>query len=80
MLAIEHPEVAKASRYIQANFPRKDLLVSSVVEACNLSRRFLEKAFRRELDRSILAEILRIRVNHARTRWNPRTCPLLLWR
>ncbi len=67
VLAIEHPEVAKASRYIRANFVRKDLSVSSVVEECNLSRRFLEKAFRKELDRSILAEILRIRVNHART-------------
>ena len=67
VLAIEHPEVAKASRYIQANFVRKDLSVSSVVEACNLSRRFLEKAFRNELDRSILAEIQRVRMNHART-------------
>jgi LacI family transcriptional regulator len=66
MLAVEHPEVAKALRFIQANFSRTNLSVCTIVEAGKLPRRSLEMAFRNELNRSILSEILRIRMKQAR--------------
>jgi LacI family transcriptional regulator len=65
MLAVEHPEVAKALRFIQSNFSRTNLSVGSIVEAGKLPRRSLEMAFRNELNRSILSEILRVRLKHA---------------
>jgi transcriptional regulator GlxA family with amidase domain len=40
--------------------------VERVVAASDLSRRSLEKAFRLELNRSILGEITRIRINRAK--------------
>jgi len=66
MLAVENPEVAEALRYIQANFYRTNLSVSTIVEAGKLPRRSLEMAFRNEFNRSILSEILRVRMKHAR--------------
>jgi LacI family transcriptional regulator len=66
ILAIGHPEVASALRFIQGNFARTMLSVDTVVAAGKAPRRSLEKAFRQELNRTILSEILRVRVNQAR--------------
>ena len=66
MLAVENPEVAKALRFIQANFSRTNLSVGIIVEAGKIPRRFLEMAFRSELNRTILSEILRVRLKQAR--------------
>ena len=66
MLAVENPEVAKALRFIQANFSRTNLSVGTIVEAGKIPRRFLEMAFRSELNRTILSEILRVRLKQAR--------------
>jgi LacI family transcriptional regulator len=65
VLAVENPEVAGALGYIQENFPRGNLSVEDVVAHGRIPRRSLERAFRDELQRTILHEILRVRVNHA---------------
>jgi LacI family transcriptional regulator len=65
VLAVEDPEVARALRYIQANFSKGALSVDDVVAHCRAPRRSLERAFRRELQNTILHEILRMRINHA---------------
>ncbi len=65
VLAVEDPDVARALSYIQANFARGALSVDDVVAYSRVPRRSLERAFRRELQNTILHEILRMRVNHA---------------
>lgn len=63
ILAIEDSEVAKAVGFIREN-ARETIQVQDVVDAVALSRRGLEKRFRRILGRSVLAEIRRVRVGH----------------
>jgi len=65
VLAVDNPDVASALGYIQDNFPRGNLSVDDVVAHGRVPRRSLERAFRDELQRTILNEILRVRVNHA---------------
>ena len=65
VLAVDNPEVASALGYIQENFPKGNLSVDDVVAHGRVPRRSLERAFRDELQRTILHEILRVRVNHA---------------
>ena len=65
VLAIEDTTVGAALRFIQENFGRGNLSVDDVVAHCSVSRRSLERVFRRELRRTVLHEILRVRVNHA---------------
>ena len=65
VLAVENPDVSTALSYIQENFIRGNLSVDDIVTHTQLSRRSLERAFRQELQRTILHEILRVRVNHA---------------
>ena len=61
IVAVEHPEVAKALRFIRENF-RKDIGIADVVNATALSQRGLYKAFRKHLDSSIGSHILRERL------------------
>jgi LacI family transcriptional regulator len=65
VLAVDNPDIANALGYIQENFPRGNLSVDDVVAHSRVPRRTLERAFRGELQRTILHEILRVRVNHA---------------
>src|SRR5580704_6981260 len=65
VLAVENPDVACALGYIQEHFPKGNLSVDDVVAHGRVPRRSLERAFRDELQRTILHEILRVRVNHA---------------
>jgi LacI family transcriptional regulator len=65
LLAAEDPTVSVALRYIQDNFWEGDLSVGDVVAQCRIPRRSLERAFRRELQRTVLHEILRERVSYA---------------
>ncbi len=65
VLAVEDPKVTAALEYIQRNFLRVDLSVEDVVAHTQLPRRSLERAFRNELRRTMLHEILRVRINHA---------------
>src|ERR1700736_1083187 len=66
VLAVENPDVSTALSYIQENFIRGNLSVDDIVTHTQLSRRSLERAFRDELQRTMLHEILRVRVNHAK--------------
>jgi LacI family transcriptional regulator len=65
VLAVEDPKVSAALRYIQSNFRRGNLSVDDVVAHTRIARRSLERAFREELQRTMLDEILRARINHA---------------
>jgi LacI family transcriptional regulator len=64
VLAVDNPDVASAVGYIQENFPRGSLSVDDIAAHGRVPRRSLERAFRDELQRTILHEILRVRVNH----------------
>jgi len=61
ILAIEDSEVATAVRFIREH-AKETIQVQDVVNAVTLSRRGLEKRFRRVLGRSVLTEIRRVRV------------------
>jgi LacI family transcriptional regulator len=62
ILKVEDPQIVRALRYIKQNSQRL-ISVDQVVDATLLSRRVLESRFRRELNRSILSEIRRVRVD-----------------
>jgi len=62
ILAVEDVQLLKALRFIR-DHARENLRVADVVRVAGLSRRALENRFRRELGRSILMEIRRIRVD-----------------
>lgn len=61
ILAFEDQNVVRAIRFIRDNASRP-IYVDDVVEASNVSRRVLEKRFKKGLNRSILVEIRRARV------------------
>jgi LacI family transcriptional regulator len=61
ILAIEDAHVAKALRFIRLH-GREAIQVGDAVTASGLSRRVLEKRFRKLLGRSVLSEIRRVRV------------------
>lgn len=63
ILAMDDVEVAKALRFIWANYADPLLSVPGVVAITRFSARGLLKAFQRELGRSIHAEIVRMRMN-----------------
>jgi hypothetical protein len=65
VLAVEDPRVGDALRYIQENYFGGNLSVDEVVAHCGIPRRSLERAFRQELQRTVLHEILRMRISHA---------------
>jgi len=65
ILAVEHPEVAKALSYIWAHY-REDIHVGDVVSATALSERSLYDAFERHVHAPIKYHIRRARIEHAR--------------
>ncbi len=62
ILAIQDPDIASAINFIR-NHAREIIQVDDVVSATGLSRRVLEKRFRRTLKRSIYDEIVNIKSN-----------------
>jgi LacI family transcriptional regulator len=62
ILAIEDKDVADAIRFIREN-AKKAIQVDDVVRATAISRRVLEKRFRKEVGRSIFGEIKRNRTD-----------------
>ncbi|HTA29239.1 MAG TPA: XylR family transcriptional regulator [Candidatus Cybelea sp.] len=62
-VAVEDDSVGKALRYIRANASGGELDVSAVARSAGVSRRSLEKRFRRELGYSVLKEIRRVRTD-----------------
>ena len=67
IVAIDNLQVARALRYIQDEYANHLLGVGSVVAATELSRRPLEIAFRHELKRTINEEIVRVRIEKAKS-------------
>jgi LacI family transcriptional regulator len=65
VLAIADPDVAEAIRFIREN-ARRGIRVSHVIAEIGLSRRTLERRFRRHLGRSLKAEILRVQIENAK--------------
>lgn len=61
ILAVKDSEVVKAIHYIKNNAKDK-LLVKEVVKATSLSRRTLERRFKKTIHRSIYSEIQRVRI------------------
>jgi LacI family transcriptional regulator len=66
ILAVNNQQVAKALRLIREEFADPTLDVTRMVEAVGISRRSLEIAFRRELNRSPGEEIQRLRLDQVR--------------
>ena len=62
ILAVSNLEVAKALRFIHDHYSNPLLGVNGVVAATRLSRRRLEKAFRKELARTLNEELVRTRL------------------
>lgn len=65
LLAVGDPELTAAIRFIRSH-AHQPINVSNVVEHTSLSRRMLEKRFRKLLDRSILQEIRHAHLSRAR--------------
>lgn len=64
ILSIQDPDVAEALRFIRNNC-RAQITVDDVVDALPVSRRVLEKRFRKLLNRSVLEEIRKARTDAA---------------
>jgi LacI family transcriptional regulator len=67
IVAMDNLQLARALRFIHDQFANPLLGVDDVVAATDLSRRELEKAFRKELARSINQEIIRVRIERVKT-------------
>jgi hypothetical protein len=57
LLAVEDPTVSVALRYVQDNFREGDLSVVDVAAQCGVLRQSLERAFRPELQRTVLHQL-----------------------
>ncbi|HAV13021.1 MAG TPA: hypothetical protein DCX06_05950 [Opitutae bacterium] len=65
VLAIEHPAVATAVRYIKQHFG-EPITIEDIIEYTGLSKRGLEKAFEKHLGRTPASELRRIRLDEAK--------------
>lgn len=65
LIAVEQPEVAQALRFIRERFDRP-IGVPDVLRKVVVRRRALEQAFRQQLGHTILQEIHRVRIEHAK--------------
>ena len=63
ILAVQDEHLARALQFIREH-GRESMRVMAVAQASGLSRRVLEKRFRRALGRSVQNEIRRVRVSH----------------
>jgi LacI family transcriptional regulator len=64
-LAIEHPAVVAALRFIRKNFSQP-ITIENIAQYAQISRRGLEKAFAKHLGISPATELRRIRLDHAK--------------
>lgn len=65
ILAVEHPAVATALRYIKKHFS-ESITIEDIIEFTGLSKRGLEKAFERHLGRTPASELRRVRLDQAK--------------
>lgn len=64
-LAVTHPAVVKAIRFIRENFGQP-ITIEDICEYTALSKRGLEKAFHKHLSRSPASELRRLRIQNAK--------------
>jgi LacI family transcriptional regulator len=76
ILAVDNLQVARALRFIGDNYANAQLDIRHVVGATKISRRMLEKLFRKELKRSINEEIIRVRLSKVRELLGSSTAPV----
>ena len=65
VLAIEHPAVATAVKFIKKNYSNP-ITIEDIIECTGLSKRGIEKAFEKHLGRSPASELRRVRLNEAK--------------
>jgi LacI family transcriptional regulator len=65
ILAVEHPAVATALRYIKQHYS-ESITIEDIIEFTGLSKRGLEKAFERHLGRTPASELRRVRLDQAK--------------
>lgn len=65
MLAVSDSAIARALRFIWDHFDQ-DLSIEDIAKAAGIPRRTMERGFRRDLDRSVHAELARKRVTELR--------------
>jgi len=63
IFAVKDNEILKALQFIKENADKKQITVDDVVAATTLSRRILEMRFRKMLNRSVLQEITRVKMD-----------------
>jgi LacI family transcriptional regulator len=66
LIAIDHPEVARAVRYLLAYYTDPGLTIADVAAATDTSRRNLDRTFVRTLGRTVAEELSRVRLEHAK--------------
>lgn len=66
VLAVSHPAVARAIRFIKQNY-KSPITIEDIGEYAGLSKRGLEKAFLKHMNRSPAAELRRIRIDIAKS-------------
>ena len=66
VMVIEDADVAQAMRFIR-DFATTNIDVDRVADAVGLSRSVLQRRFQKHLGRTPKAEIMRIRIEHAKT-------------
>ena len=62
-MAISDPDIIAALQFIRAHIA-ENINVADVVRAISVSRRALERKFRSVVGRSVLQELLRVRIQH----------------
>lgn len=67
VLAVAHPGVLSALRYMKHNYQRP-ITIEDIVKASSLSKRGLEKAFEKHLGRSPAHELRRLRLDEVKRR------------
>lgn len=65
VLAISHPAVSNAIRFIRQNFGQP-ITIEDICDYTSLSKRGLEKAFQKHLSRSPASELRRLRIQQAK--------------
>lgn len=66
IVAIRHPEIAAAVRYIRENATLANTSVSGVADALAISRSTLQRHFKKLVGRTVEDEIIRTRLEHAK--------------
>ncbi|MGL4942268.1 MAG: XylR family transcriptional regulator [Thermoguttaceae bacterium] len=66
IVAIHHPEIAAAVRYIRENGTLANTSVSGVADALAISRSTLQRHFKKLVGRTVEDEIIRTRIEHAK--------------